>query len=25
VEEVWNLRDGIDGWSRDVDPSIPRY
>ena len=25
VDEVWNLNDGIDGWSRDVDPSIPRY
>ena len=25
VDEVWNLRDGIDGWSRDVDPRIPRY
>ena len=25
VDEVWNLSDGIDGWSRDVDPSIPRY
>ena len=25
VDEVWNLSEGIDGWSRDVDPSIPRY
>ena len=25
VDEVWNLREGIDGWSKDVDPSIPRY
>ena len=25
VDEVWNLSDGIDGWSRDIDPSIPRY
>ena len=25
VDEVWNLSDGIDGWSRDVDPNIPRY
>ena len=25
IDEVWNLSDGIDGWSRDVDPSIPRY
>ena len=25
VNEVWNLSDGIDGWSRDIDPSIPRY
>ena len=25
VHEVWNLSEGIDGWSRDVDPSIPRY
>ena len=25
VDEVWNLSDGIDGWSRDVDPSIQRY
>jgi len=22
---VYNLVDGIDGWSRDVDPSVPRY
>ena len=25
VDEIWNLNEGIDGWSRDVDPSIPRY
>ena len=25
VNEVWNLSEGIDGWSKDVDPSIPRY
>ena len=25
VDEVWNLSEGIDGWSRDVDPTIPRY
>lgn len=22
---VWNLAGGIDAWSRDVDPSVPRY
>ena len=25
IKEVWNLNEGIDGWSRDIDPSIPRY
>ena len=25
VDEVWNLSEGIDGWSRDVEPSISRY
>ena len=25
VDEVWNLEEGIDGWSRYIDPSIPRY
>ena len=25
ISEVWNLNEGIDGWSRDIDPSIPRY
>ena len=25
VKEVWNLEEGIDGWSIHVDPSIPRY
>ena len=25
LKEVWNLNEGIDGWSRDIDSSIPRY
>ena len=25
VEEVWNLSDGIDGWSKSVDSDIPLY
>ena len=25
VCEIWNLEEGIDGWSRYIDPSIPRY
>tara|TARA_Y100001978_G_C23610629_1_gene393395 strand:+ start:177 stop:527 length:351 start_codon:yes stop_codon:yes gene_type:complete len=25
VSEVWNLTEGIDGWSRLVDSKIPRY
>jgi len=25
VKEIWNLEEGIDGWSRDIDPTIPRY
>ena len=25
VNEIWNLEEGIDGWSRYIDPSIPRY
>ena len=25
VEEVWNLEEGIDGWSIHIDSSIPRY
>tara|TARA_B100000214_G_C23864612_1_gene579688 strand:+ start:463 stop:813 length:351 start_codon:yes stop_codon:yes gene_type:complete len=25
VSEVWNLTEGIDAWSRFVDPNIPRY
>ena len=25
VNEVWNLEEGIDGWSTNIDPSIPRY
>ena len=24
-EEVYNLAGGIDAWSRDVDPHVPRY
>ncbi len=24
-KNVWNLVGGIDAWSKDVDPSIPRY
>lgn len=24
-DRVFNLRGGIDAWSRDVDPTIPRY
>jgi monothiol glutaredoxin len=24
-ENLYNVRDGIDGWSRFVDPSVPRY
>jgi rhodanese-related sulfurtransferase len=23
--QVWNLQGGIDAWSVDVDPSVPRY
>ncbi|KEF42512.1 MAG: sulfurtransferase [Cyanobium sp. CACIAM 14] len=23
--DVWNLRGGIDAWSREVDPRVPRY
>ena len=23
--EVWNLEGGIDAWSVQVDPSVPRY
>ncbi|GCE64953.1 sulfurtransferase [cyanobiont of Ornithocercus magnificus] len=23
--EVWNLEGGIDAWSVDVDPAVPRY
>ena len=23
--EIWNLKGGIDAWSKDVDTSIPRY
>ena len=23
--KVWNLKGGIDAWSREVDPSVPRY
>lgn len=25
VRRIWNLTGGIDAWSRDVDPGIPRY
>ena len=25
VTEIWNLEEGIDGWSRHIDQSIPRY
>ncbi len=25
VKEIWNLEEGIDGWSKYIDPSIPRY
>tara|TARA_B100000212_G_scaffold316161_1_gene270862 strand:- start:715 stop:1065 length:351 start_codon:yes stop_codon:yes gene_type:complete len=25
VNEVWNLEEGIDGWSIHIDSSIPRY
>tara|TARA_Y100001970_G_C13650754_1_gene563453 strand:+ start:116 stop:466 length:351 start_codon:yes stop_codon:yes gene_type:complete len=25
AKEVWNLNDGIDGWSKDIDDAIPRY
>ena len=25
VNEIWNLEEGIDGWSRYIDPTIPRY
>ena len=25
VSQIWNLEEGIDGWSRYIDSSIPRY
>ena len=25
ISEVWNLEGGIDAWSAQVDPSVPRY
>ena len=25
VSEIWNLEEGIDGWSRYIDQTIPRY
>ena len=25
VSEIWNLEEGIDGWSKYIDPKIPRY
>jgi rhodanese-related sulfurtransferase len=24
-KEVWNVEGGIEAWSREVDPSVPRY
>jgi rhodanese-related sulfurtransferase len=24
-EDVWNLQGGIDAWSQEVDPTVPRY
>ncbi|WP_216903940.1 rhodanese-like domain-containing protein [Synechococcus sp. CCY 9618] len=24
-DDVWNLQGGIDAWSREVDPGVPRY
>ncbi len=25
VNEIWNLQEGIDGWSKYIDQTIPRY
>ncbi len=25
TQSVWNLEGGIDAWSKEVDPSVPRY
>ncbi len=25
IDEVWNLEEGIDGWSKYIDPNVPRY
>ena len=25
VKEIWNLEEGIDGWSQNIDQTIPRY
>ena len=25
VKEIWNLKEGIDGWSQYIDQTIPRY
>ena len=25
INEIWNLEEGIDGWSRYIDETIPRY
>ena len=25
ISEVWNLEDGIEGWSIYIDPNVPRY
>ena len=24
-QEIWNLEEGIDGWSKYIDPKVPRY
>ena len=25
IDDIWNLEEGIDGWSRYIDETIPRY
>ena len=25
IDEIWNLEEGIDGWSKYIDQTIPRY
>ena len=25
IDDIWNLEEGIDGWSKYVDQTIPRY